>query len=42
MLALSIAVPPRMARPSWCLADYAIVEKLYKGEPALIYSLCTD
>lgn len=33
MLALSSSLPPRMQRPSsWCLADYTVLEKLYKGE----------
>ena len=32
MLALSPVAPPRMQRAGWCLADYTVVEKLYKGE----------
>ena len=32
MLALATTLPPRMQRPSWCLNDYLVLEKLYKGE----------
>ncbi len=32
MLALAVSVPPRMQRASWCLADYVVLEKLYKGK----------
>lgn len=32
MLALTNTMPPNMSRPNWCLADYAVVDKLYKGE----------
>ena len=31
MLALSNTAPPRMQRSNWCLADYTVIEKLYKG-----------
>jgi hypothetical protein len=32
MLALTNTMPPNMTRSNWCLADYAVVDKLYKGE----------
>jgi hypothetical protein len=35
MLAVSMTLPPRMQRSSWCLADYTIIEKLYKGDLAV-------
>ena len=31
MLSLSSTVPAAMQRPNWCLADYAITDKLYEG-----------
>ena len=37
MLALSLSAPTRMSRPSWCLADYAIIEKLYTGYASTVY-----
>ena len=37
MLALSSTMPPRMARSCWCLADYTVLEKLYKGYASSVY-----
>ena len=37
MLALSNNIPTRMHRANWCLADYAVVEKLYKGYASTVY-----
>ena len=37
MLALSSMMPPRMARPVWCLADYTVLKKLYKGYASTVY-----
>eukprot|EP00955_Chlamydomonas_euryale_P001320 15404-Chlamydomonas_euryale.AAC.5 len=37
MLALSNTAPPAMARQRWCLADYHLVAKLYKGYASNVY-----
>ncbi|KAG1668882.1 hypothetical protein FOA52_016051 [Chlamydomonas sp. UWO 241] len=37
MLALSASVPPTMTRPLWCLADYQLVAKLYKGYASNVF-----
>lgn len=34
------AAPKSMQRADWCLADYAIVKKLYKGSYVAIYKVC--
>ena len=37
LLAVSPVLPPKMARPVWCLKDYAIVEKMYTGYASTVY-----
>lgn len=31
LLAVCPQLPPSMQRPEWCLADYTVVDRLYKG-----------
>lgn len=41
MLAMSPTLPRSMQRSTWCLADYQITEKLYKGYASTVYkALC--
>lgn len=41
MLALSYALPPKMHRQFWSLADYTIIEKMYTGYASVVYKgLC--
>ncbi|GAX83446.1 hypothetical protein CEUSTIGMA_g10871.t1 [Chlamydomonas eustigma] len=41
MLALSKCLPFHMQRPTWCLADYVVTEKLYKGYASTVFkALC--
>lgn len=43
MLALSSTASPSMARASWCLADYQLVAKLYKGYASNVYkAICRN
>eukprot|EP00798_Chlamydomonas_sp_ICE-L_P015342 gene15342-21429_t len=37
MLGLSNSLPQRMQRHKWCLNDYTITEKLYKGYASTVY-----
>ncbi|GLI61103.1 hypothetical protein VaNZ11_003386 [Volvox africanus] len=37
LLALNPAVPGPMRRRSWCLEDYQVVKRLYKGSSASVY-----
>lgn len=37
MLAVAPVLPPKMARPTWCLKDFAIVEKMYTGYASTVY-----
>lgn len=37
LLAVAPVLPPNMARASWCMKDYAIVEKMYTGYASTVY-----
>uniref|UniRef100_A0A7R9VBT7 Protein kinase domain-containing protein n=1 Tax=Chlamydomonas euryale TaxID=1486919 RepID=A0A7R9VBT7_9CHLO len=37
LLAVAPVLPPNMSRSTWCMKDYAIVEKMYTGYASTVY-----